>query len=127
MPSLRGLSIAAIAAGALFASPALAHPKLVSTTPAADASVETPSRITLTFSEQLMPRLSGVEVIMTGMLGMPNHRMAVTGFQTSTGADGKTLIVALPRPLTTGSYQVTWHAVSADTHRIEGNFAFAVK
>lgn len=127
MPSLRGLVTAAITAGALVASPALAHPKLLATTPAADSSVSSPSRITLTFSERLMPKLTGLEIVMTGMPGMASHRMPVTGFQTSTGADGKTLIVALARPLAAGSYQVNWHAVSADTHRIQGNFAFAVK
>ena len=126
---MRSLPIyAAIATAGLFLSaPALAHPKLLSSTPAANASVAAPSRITLTFSESLMPKLSGAEIVMTGMPGMPNHRMAVTGFQTSTDADGKTLVLALARPLSAGSYQVAWHVVSTDTHRVQGNLAFTVK
>lgn len=127
MPFIRSIVTAAIAAGTLVASPAIAHPKLLATSPAADTSVAPPSRITLTFSERLMPKLSGAEIIMTGMPGMPDHHMPITGFKTSTDADGKTLIIALARPLAAGSYQVAWHAVSADTHRIQGNFAFAVK
>lgn len=119
--------LAAIAiVGLSVSAPAYAHPKLVSSAPAANASVSAPSRITLTFSEGLMPRLSGAEIVMTGMPGMPNHRMAVTGFKTSTGADGKTLILTLARPLSAGSYQVAWHVVSTDTHRIQGNLAFTV-
>ena len=75
---------AAVAAVSLSVSaPAYAHPKLVSSTPAANARVSAPSRITLTFSEGLMARLSGAEIVMTGMPGMPNHRMAVTGFKTA--------------------------------------------
>ena len=105
---------------------AYAHPKLVSSTPAANASVPAPSRITLTFSEGLMPKLSGAEIVMTGMPGMPNHRMAVTGFKTSVEGD-KTLVLTLAKPLMAGSYQVAWHVVSTDTHRIQGNLAFTVK
>ena len=74
-----------------------------------------------------MPRLSSAEIVMTGMPGMPNHRMAVTGFQTAVGADGKTLVLTLARPLSSGTYQVAWHVVSTDTHRIQGNLAFTVK
>ena len=127
MLSLRTFFGTAVVASALIASPALAHPKLLATTPAADASVAPPSRITLSFSERLMPRLSGVEIVMTGMPGMPDHRMAVTGFQTSTTDDGKTLTADLARPLGAGSYRVSWHVVSTDTHRVEGSFAFTVK
>ncbi|NLS28427.1 Copper resistance protein C [Sphingomonas sp. S2M10] len=98
----------------------------MSSTPAANASVPAPSRITLTFSEGLMPKLSGAEIVMTGMPGMPNHRMAVTGFKTSVEGD-KTLVLTLAKPLMAGSYQVAWHVVSTDTHRIQGNLAFTVK
>ena len=116
--------LAVIAAvGLSVSAPAYAHPKLVSSTPAANASVSAPSRITLTFSEGLMPKLSGAEIVMTGM---PGHRMAVTGFKTSVEGD-KTLVLTLAKPLMAGSYQVAWHVVSTDTHRIQGNLAFTVK
>lgn len=127
MRSLPIYAALATAAGLFLSAPALAHPKLLSSTPAANASVAAPSRITLTFSEGLMPKLSGAEIVMTGMPGMPNHRMAVTGFQTATDADGKTLVLTLARPLSAGSYQVAWHVVSTDTHRVQGNLAFTVK
>jgi copper resistance protein C len=56
--------LAAIAAvGLSVSAPAYAHPKLVSSTPAANASVSAPSRITLTFTEGLMSKLSGAETL----------------------------------------------------------------
>jgi len=109
-------------------TPALAHPKLVSSTPAASATVGATNRLTLTFSERLMPRLSGVDLAMTGMPGMANHApMKIGGTTTAVGEDGKTLIVTLARPLTAGSYKVDWHAVAADTHRIVGSLTFTVR
>src|SRR3546814_18276077 len=75
-----------------------------------------------------MPRLSGVDLAMTGMPGMANHApMKIGGATTAVGEDGKTLIVTLARPLTAGSYKVDWHAVAADTHRIVGSLTFPVR
>lgn len=127
MRSLRSYAALAATAALFLSAPALAHPKLLSSTPAANASVAAPSQITLTFSEGLMPKLSGGDIVMTGMPGMPNHHMAVTGVTPSVDADGKTLVLTLARPLPAGSYQVAWHVVSTDTHRVQGNLAFTVK
>lgn len=123
--------IRAAAAAAILlsvAAPAWAHPKLVSSTPAANATVASANRVTLTFSERLMPRMSGVEFAMTGMPGMANHApMKITGYRTAVGGDGKTLVVTLARPLSAGTYKLDWHAVSADTHRIDGSLTFTVR
>lgn len=109
-------------------APALAHPKLVSSSPAASATVAATNRLTLTFSERLMPRLSGIDLAMTGMPGMANHApMKIGGLRTTVGEDGKTLIAALPRPLAAGTYKLDWHAVSVDTHRIAGSLTFTVR
>ncbi len=103
----------------------LAHPRLVSSTPAAEATVSKPGKITLNFSEGLVAPLTGVELTMTAMPGMANHKpMPVTGFKTE--VKGKTLTVVLPRPLPTGTYLLKWHAVAADQHRIEGSYTFKV-
>lgn len=119
----------ALAAPALAASPvAFAHAKLVSSSPAADAKASNVKTLSLTFSETLVEKLSGVDLVMTGMPGMANHApMKVSGFKSALDADGKTLTLSLPRPLHAGTYSLTWHAVTADTHRIEGNYAFSVK
>ena len=126
---MKRLLLPVAAATALFAAaPALAHPKLVSASPAANATVARPTRLQLTYSEKLIPAMSGIDLTMTAMPGMKAHAaMKVSGFKTSVAADGKTLIVALPRALPAGTYQVQWHAVAADTHRITGAYSFKVK
>lgn len=125
----KALFAAALAALSFGVSvPALAHPKLVSSSPAASATIAATNRLTITFSERLMPQLSGLDLAMTGMPGMANHApMKITGVRTTVGEDGKTLIAALPRPLATGTYKVDWHVVSVDTHRIAGSLTFTVR
>ncbi|HEX7852257.1 MAG TPA: copper homeostasis periplasmic binding protein CopC [Sphingobium sp.] len=128
-PRMSRLAASALAALALIgSSAAFAHAKLVSSTPAADAKVSNVKTLSLNFSEAVVEKLSGVEVVMTGMPGMANHgAMKVSGFTTKLGADGKTLTLTLPRALPAGSYDLKWHAVTADTHRIEGSYSFSVK
>lgn len=116
--------IVCAAAALLFAPSALAHPKLLAATPAADATVAAPSRIALRFSEKLLPKLSGVTLTMTGMGGVKHAPMPVGA---TTAAVGDTLTVVPAKPLTAGSYRVEWHVVSADTHRIAGSYAFSVR
>lgn len=125
---MRCLALLAAPALALLAMPgaALAHPKLLSSNPAANTAVAKPTTLTLTFSENLVGPLSGVELVMTGMPGMANHApMPIKGFKTA--AAGKVLTVTLPRALPAGSYNLKWHAVAGDQHRIEGQYAFTVR
>ncbi|MFT3965989.1 MAG: copper homeostasis periplasmic binding protein CopC [Sphingobium sp.] len=128
-PPIARLAASALAALALMgSSAAFAHARLVSSAPAANTQASNVRALSLTFSEGLVEKLSGVEIVMTGMPGMTNHApMKVSGFKTALGADGKTLTVTLPRALPAGSYDLKWHAVTADTHRIEGSYSFSVK
>jgi methionine-rich copper-binding protein CopC len=117
----------AATAALLVASPALAHPKLVSATPAPNSVVASTARLQLTFSESLVANFSGVELVMTDMPGMRMSapmRMTVT---TAIAPDGKTVVVTSAKPLPRGAYKLDWHAVSADTHRVQGSYAFKVK
>ena len=119
---------AIVAAALSVASPALAHPKLVASSPAANATVAKPSKIELRFSEKLVGQFSSAELAMTGMPGMANHGpMKINGTATSVGAGGKTLVVKLKQPLSAGTYKLDWHAVSMDTHRVNGTYSFRVK
>lgn len=123
----RILFTAALALAAL-PSVAMAHPKLLSSTPAANATVAKPTKLTLTFSEKLLAPLSGIELTMTGMPGMANHApMPIKGFKTAVEGDGKTMAVTLPRALPAGSYDLNWHIVGADQHKITGKYSFSVK
>ena len=120
------IACAAMVAALLMPTAALAHPRLVTSSPAAEAVVAKPTKLTLTFSEDLVAPLSGIELTMTGMPGMANHKpMQVKGFQTKVA--GKTMTIVLPRALPAGTYALKWHAVAADQHRIEGSYGFTVK
>ena len=119
---------------------AQAHPKLVSSTPAANATVTKPGKIELNFSEKLVGAMTGADLTMTampamanmpGMANMPNmaHKMPMkmAGFTSVIGKDGKSLTLLMKHALPTGTYEVSYHAVSTDTHRIEGKLTFSVK
>lgn len=120
------LSIAAVIA---FGAPgvALAHPKLVSASPKANASAKAVSRIVLKFSERLTPRMSGATLTMTGMPGMASHPdMKMTGVNAAIGSDGTSIVLTSAKPIPAGTYRVDWHVVGADTHRITGTHVFTV-
>lgn len=121
-------TLAACVAVAGFAAPALAHPKIVSATPAEGAAAANVSQISITFSEPLVAAMSGVDVVMTGMPGMDHHEpMKMTGVKTALAADKVTLVAKLPRVLPAGTYEANWHVVSTDTHRVAGKLNFTVK
>lgn len=114
------------AATAFVASPALAHPKLVAATPGSNATVAPTAKVQLTFSEKLLPKFSGADVTMTGMPGMASHPPMKIAATVTVAADGKTMVVAFPKPLGKGTYRLDWHVVSSDTHRVKGGYAFKV-
>lgn len=108
-------------------SAAMAHPKLLSATPAEKSTVSNVKQAKLTFSESLVGPVSGVDLLTTGMAGTSHAPSKVAGVKTALGADGKTLVATFPRALAAGTYQLDWHAVSTDTHRVKGSYSFTVK
>lgn len=108
------------------ASAVQAHPKLVSASPAPNATVAKPARVALRFSEKLMPKFSGADLMMTGHGGTTHAPMKIAA-AAGVASDGRTLVVTPKSPLNPGSYSLAWHIVSADTHRVAGSYAFAVK
>lgn len=120
----------ALAAFATFASPQVvsAHAKLVASSPAANARVAPLSRIELRFNEAIIAPTLRAQLAMTGMPGMASHApMPITGFSTRLAKNRKSATLLLRRPLTAGTYQVTWSAAGGDTHRMGGNFNFTVR
>ncbi|BDB28183.1 copper resistance protein C [Cupriavidus sp. TA19] len=118
--------LAAVAA-ALASSAALAHPKLVTSSPADKAEVAAPQKIELTFSEDLVTQFSAANLVMTGMPGMASHAPMKMAARVSASSDPKAMVITPSQPLPAGSYRVDWRAVSADTHPVTGNFSFTVK
>jgi methionine-rich copper-binding protein CopC len=111
----------AMIAASLFVNAADAHPRLQSAEPAARAAVTTsPRQIRITFTENVIPQMSGVEVKdQTG-------KIIPTGKAAADPANKKLLVVPVTEQLPPGDYNVEWHAVSDDTHRVQGNFSFSV-
>ena len=125
---MRPILFTAVLALAALPSVASAQPKLLSSTPAANAAVSKPTKLTLTFSEKLLAPSSGVDLLMTGMPGMANHGpMPIKGFKTSVEGDSRTLTVILPRALPMGSYDLNWHVTGADQQRVAGKYSFSVR
>jgi len=109
--------------------PALAHPALVSSSPAPATIASNVKTVSLTFNETLLAQMSGFEIVMTGMPGMDGHHpaMKVAGVKVAASADRKSLVATLGSPLPAGTYDVNWHAVGSDTHRITGKVSFTVR
>jgi len=105
---------------------ALAHPKLLSATPADRSEGAAPARIELHFSENLVSQFSGAKLSMTAMPGMEHPPMPVKA--TVSGSDDpKVMLITPAAPLAGGSYRVDWRAVSADTHPVTGSLTFKIR
>ena len=114
LAGLAGLSALALA------TQASAHAHLVGASPDADSKAPAPKQVELRFSEKLNPKFSGLTLTMPQM-----NNMAVD-VKVAVGKDGKSLVATPAQPLSAGAYKVTWHAVTADTHRVQGAYSFTV-
>jgi methionine-rich copper-binding protein CopC len=116
------MALFALFATSLIATSASAHPTLRSATPPANLSTTTsPTEIRLSFSEGVVPKFSGLE------LKDKSGKAVATGPAATDPKDKKQLVVPLQAPLAAGDYTVNWHAVSEDTHRLEGQYSFKVE
>ena len=104
------------------ALPALAHPKLVSATPAADATATPTAKLDLSFSEAMVPAMTSVTL--AHMMGKMAHPIAGT---LRFAPDNRSLALMLARPLPAGTYSVEWKSVGADTHRVSGKYQFSIR
>jgi hypothetical protein len=121
--SLAGLAIA------LTPGIALAHTKLISSSPAANATVAAAKAksINLTFNEKVIAATMKTDLVMTGMPGMKDHAPMKVAFTSMMGKDGKSMMLMPKKALSAGTYKVTWSAAGADTHRMGSEFSFTVK
>lgn len=114
------LAAAVFAVAALFTgAQAQAHAKLVSATPAQDSTVGAPTELVLKFSETLAPKFSSLAITSMGNTAVAS--------KVSIAKDGVTMTAKPAKPLGPGAYTVSWHAVTADTHRMEGKYNFTVR
>jgi copper resistance protein C len=103
---------------ALFAGAAAAHAFLEQADPRVGSTVRSvPLEVTLRFSQDIEPAFSSATIT------------DASGQRVDTGAPdvhGNVMRVPL-RAIDVGSYRVTWHVLSVDTHTTEGAFTFAVE
>jgi copper resistance protein C len=100
-------------------APVFAHAFLDHASPGVGETVSAgPSELTLTFTQDLVPAFSGVHVSTSSggavAIGRPQFGPA------------NTMHVRLGRALGAGTYFVSWHVVSVDTHHTQGTFKFTV-
>jgi methionine-rich copper-binding protein CopC len=100
-------------------SGAWAHATLVSASPAANETVESPKTIALHFSETVEPKFSGVVLTKTD-----GGKVSIKS--TVPNDDKKALVGVVGSKIPTGVYRVDWHVVSSDGHRMTGTFNFTV-
>jgi len=103
------------------AGQALAHAHLKSSDPAQNAVVtQAPSVVTLKFSENLELAMSKLEV-----KEISSGDVVSSGKLSDGGQDKSTMQVSLSSLKNQKSkYQVSWKAISTDTHRSQGTFEF---
>lgn len=75
-----------------------------------------PHEVTLWFTQKLEPAFSKLTVTNAAGQRVDTGKPRISGTQMS---------VSL-RPGGTGTYHVTWHVLSVDTHTTDGNFTFQV-
>lgn len=101
-------------------SPAFAHAFLTKASPAVGSTVATPpAALVLSYTEDLEVPFCTVTV--TDAAGRPVQTakpQAVPGH-----ADELSVPLHITAP---GKYHVTWHALSVDTHKTQGDFSFTV-
>ena len=101
------------------APPAFAHAVLVRANPARDTTVAPIQRVQLEFSAHIETRFSTVQVVSAS-------GQTVVG-ESAVGSGNRTLTATLTRPLAPGAYRVEWRIVSADGHRMQGDYGFTVR
>lgn len=114
------VTLGMLIAGVISSGVARAHPTLETTDPGQGATVSSPKEIRLTFTEDLIAKFSGLT------LKAQNGRLVETANPTVDPHHKRQLIVPISKPLQPGAYDVDWHAVSVDTHRVSGHFSFKV-
>jgi methionine-rich copper-binding protein CopC len=99
---------------------AYAHPALETAVPGQGATVSSPKEIRLIFTEDLVASFSGLTV------KDQSGNLVETASPAVDSNHRRELVVPISKPLQPGTYDVDWHAVSVDTHRVSGHFSFKV-
>lgn len=116
------IAAAAATAGMLAAGPAVAHAKLLKSTPSAHAGIAAPRMVSVSFDDPLVPAFSKLLLVMP----MSGHNMALP-LSTRFVDHGKTMVGTPNTALKKGSYALNWTAATPDGHRTTGSVPFQVR
>jgi putative copper export protein/methionine-rich copper-binding protein CopC len=101
----------------------LAHTRLESSSPAADAVLrQPPGELRLRFSTPVEPRLTGAT-----LLREAGDTVLVAVATPEPGSGNRSFVVPLPAGLGPGQYLVEWRTAGADGHVIQGAYSFVVE
>jgi copper resistance protein C len=103
----------------LWTGTAWAHAFLARADPAVGDTVAAPKQVSIWYTEEVEPAFSRIEV--TNSAG---KRVDEGG--THIDAANHELLHVAVKKLPPGTYKVTWHVVSVDTHHTQGDFSFTV-
>lgn len=116
------LTIALVAA--LTTRPAVSedvpHLRLVSSAPAADSTVASPSEVRLTFSEAPQEGATRLRLLDAA------EELVEVGALTA-GDEGTVFRAPVAATLADGAYSIAWRTMAADGHVVSGDVAFRVK
>jgi copper resistance protein C len=113
--------IATAFACGLVATTAFAHAFLDRAVPGVGATVNgSPGELELSFTQNVVVAFSGVTLAAAGGGAIP------VGKPTVDPSSPSTLHVHLSHALKPGTYVVSWHVVSVDTHPTSGTYQFTV-
>lgn len=117
----RLMVVAAFVCG-LATTGAFAHAFLDRAVPGVGTTVRaSPSELELRFTEKVVSAFSGVQIAVLGGRPIAREKPVLDR------ARPNILHVRLRHALSPGTYVVTWHVVSVDTHRTSGNYKFTVE
>jgi copper resistance protein C len=115
----RLVRLGAVFAIAFASGSAFAHAHLSSAAPGAGATVNvSPDVLTLTFTEGVEPKFSGVTLTDASGAAQTLGALSVDPAKPSV------VTVQIGTPLKAGVYTVNWHVVALDTHKTQGSFTF---
>jgi len=117
------IKLTLLAALVLTLAPSLAsaHAFLEHAVPGVGSTVRaSPSELELSFTEGVVPSLSGVRVTSAG-----GGAVATGKIEVDTG-NAAVVHVPLGRALAPGAYVVHWHVVATDTHPTSGTYKFTI-
>jgi methionine-rich copper-binding protein CopC len=115
------LLLAAAFASSFAVNTAFAHAFLDHAVPGVGMEVSgSPRELRLYFTQGVVIAFSGVSVVSSTGAAIPASKPV------NDPSDQQIVIVRLGRALPPGTYTVSWHVVSVDTHPTQGTFHFTV-